>query len=421
MGSLLLLVMSGLPVLLLGQSFFLEKALDLVLEMRLAALWGTSAQRDMYLLASSVLVPAGMLELAAIPLIVDLRRRGAPGERDVMASLVTATVLFTAVTAGMALAVWWFSGAHGVSAGEMFLAIGAFGLAGVGMGLLSIAAAQRIADRQFVFVAARVPLIRATILGAAFVLPLGIAAPAVGAVAAAGVLVFAIWSRLELARWWRPRVSGLAVAAGVLVLNAYPVIPRLLIERPLLGALGDGTLATLDFAEKTTVILGLAGYAIVGVATASLSGATSSYRRRAAIVALLLTPAAIAMGVFAAPVVSLLFERGAFSASDSAAVTELTRLLAPSIPFVAALPLLVPGVQERGALKQGAALVAAGLLAHTLVTAYTCRTGDARPLAIAFDVVYVLLFAGFYALAGGARRSQLGGEALFGGVPPLDG
>jgi putative peptidoglycan lipid II flippase len=202
-----------------------------------------------------------------------------------------------------------------------------------------------------------------------------------------------------------------------LVLNAYPVIPRLLIERPLLGALGDGTLATLDFAEKTTVILGLAGYAIVGVATASLSGATSSYRRRAAIVALLLTPAAIAMGVFAAPIVSLLFERGAFSASDSAAVTELTRLLAPSIPFVAALPLLVPGVQERGALRQGAALVAIGLLAHTLVTAYTCRTGDARPLAITFDAVYLLLFAGFYALAGGARRPQLGGDAIFGGVP----
>ena len=409
------LLATGLPVVLLSQGFFLEKALDLVLEMRLAALWGISTRRDMYLLASSVLVPAGMLELAAIPLIVDLRRRGAPGERDVMASLATATVLLTAVTAGMALAVWWLSGAHGASPGEMLLATAAFGVAGVGMGLLSIAAAQRIADRQFVFVAVRVPFIRATILSAAFVLPLGIAAPAVGAVAAAGVLVLAVWRGLEVARWWRPRVGGLAAAAGLLALNAYPVIPRLLIERPLLGALGNGTLATLDFAEKTTVILGLAGYAIVGVAITALSGATSSYRRRAVLVALLLTPVAAAMALFARPIVTLLFERGEFGASDSAAVTELTRLLAPSIPFVAALPLLVPGVRERGALRAGAALVAVGLLAHTLVTAYTCRTGDARPLAVAFDAVYALLFAGFYALAAGpALRdgANLGGEAL---------
>src|SRR3989304_3709262 len=66
-----------LPVMVLSHGFVLEKVLDLSLEMRLAAVWGTSGRRDMYLLASSVLVPAGLMELAGIPLFVDFPRRGA--------------------------------------------------------------------------------------------------------------------------------------------------------------------------------------------------------------------------------------------------------------------------------------------------------------------------------------------------------
>jgi len=159
------------------------------------------------------------------------------------------------------------------------------------------------------------------------------------------------------------------------------------------------------------VILGLAGFAIVGVATTALSGARSTYRQRALLVALLLTPVAAATGAFAGPIVSLLFERGEFNAADSAAVTELTRLLVPSIPFVAGLPLLVPGVQERRAVGRGVALMAAGLLVHTLATAYTYATGDLRAPVIAFDAVYVALFAGFFALAD-APASRGGQERL---------
>ena len=404
--AVVLLILPALPLMLLSQGFLLEKALDLVLEMRLAALWGTSPRRDMYLLASSVLVPAGMLELVAIPLIVDIRRRAAANERDVIASLATVTVLFTALTVALAFAVWWLSGADAVPAVEMFAATSAFAAAGVAMGLLSIAAGQHVAEGRFAFVSVRVPLIRAAMLACALALPLGIAAPAVGAIVSSAMLVLIVWSGSKPASWWRPQLRGLAAAAGLLALNAYPIIPRLLIERPLLGALGDGTLATLDFAEKTTVILGLAGYAIIGVGTTALSGASWSYRRRALVVLLLLTPVAAAAAIFARPIVSLLFERGAFSASDSVAVTELTRLLAPSIPFVAAVPLLVPGVRQRDALRAGLVLIACGLLAHTLATAYASYAGDPRPLTITFDAVYALLFAGFYALAGGPPRNQ---------------
>jgi peptidoglycan biosynthesis protein MviN/MurJ (putative lipid II flippase) len=96
--------------------------------------------------------------------------------------------------------------------------------------------------------------------------------------------------------------------------------------------------------------------------------------------------------------VSLLFERGAFSPSDSAAVTELTRLLVPSIPFVAAVPLLVPGIRGATA-RRGVALIATALVSHLLVTIYTYQTADARALAVSFDVAYAAIFVGFYALA----------------------
>ena len=398
--GLLAVLATALPVVLLSQGFILEKALDLALEMRLAALWGTSARRDMYLLASSVLVPAGMMELAAIPLIVDFRRRGAVAEeRNLVASMATVTLLFTVLTVVLALVVWRSSGGDAAPAAEMLAATAAFGVAGVSMAFLSIKAAHHIAGGRFAFVSARIPIIRAAMIGGAVALPLGIAAPALAAVVASATLAAAVWLQSEPFRWWRLHPRGFAVAAGLLGLNAYPVIPRLLIERPLLGALGNGTLATLDFAEKATVILGLAGFAIVGVATTALSGARSTYRQRALLVALLLTPVAAATGAFAGPIVSLLFERGEFNAADSAAVTELTRLLVPSIPFVAGLPLLVPGVQERRAVGRGVALMAAGLLVHTLATAYTYATGDLRAPVIAFDAVYLMLFVGFYTLA----------------------
>ena len=422
--GLLVLLVSALPLVLLSQGFFLEKALDLVLEMRLAALWGASARRDMYLLASSVLVPAAMLELVAIPLIVDIRRRGATGEQDVAASLATATVLFTALMIGLALAAWWLSGADAAPASEMLAATIAFGAAGVAMGLLSLAAGQHVADGRFAFVSARIPIMRAAMLACAFALPLGIAAPAMGAVVSSVLLAFVVLAGSTLTGWWRPHVRGLAMAAGLLALNAYPIIPRLLIERPLLGMVGDGTLATLDFAEKTTVILGLAGYAILGVATTALSGAMWSHRRRALAVLVLLIPIAALAGVFAHQIVSLLFERGAFSSSDSDAVTELTRLLAPSIPFVASVPLLVPGVRQAGALRSGVALIAAGLLVHTAATAYASHTGDARPLAIVFDAVYAALFASFYALAGPPAAEPpgaLGRDPVSGGEPAAHG
>lgn len=394
------LIAAALPVLLLSQGFLLEKALDLALEMRLAALWGTSARRDMYLLASSVLVPSGMMELAVIPLIVDLRRRGATlEERTLVASMATATVLFTALTAAVALLVWRSSPGDAVSASEMLAAIVAFSIAGLALAFLSIEAARRIADGRFAFVSARIPFMRAAMIGGAFAFPIGIAAPALAAVAASGALAGAVWLQAEPFRWWRLDSRGFAVAAGLLGLNAYPVIPRLLIERPLLGALGNGTLATLDFAEKATLILGLAGFAIVGVASTVLRGERWTYRRRALLVAALLTPVAIGAALFAGPAVSLLFERGEFRASDSASVTELTRLLAPSIPFVAAVPLLVPGVRAAGATKRGIGLIAAALASHLAATLYTYHTGDARPLAVAFDIGYAAIFAGFYALA----------------------
>jgi putative peptidoglycan lipid II flippase len=171
------------------------------------------------------------------------------------------------------------------------------------------------------------------------------------------------------------------------------------VERPILGSLGNGTLATLDFAEKTTVIIGLAGFAIVGVVTTALSGQRSTYRTRALFVVALLIVPALTTALLAQPIVHLLFERGMFSSTDTGAVAELTRMLAVSIPFVAALPLLVPGIQAAGESRKGLALIGCMLLVHTAIALWTHHSGDPRPLALSFDAAYLLLFGGFFALA----------------------
>lgn len=401
----LALIVSLAPLLLLGQGFLLEKALDLALEMRLAAVWGASARRDMYLVASATLVPSAMMQMIVFPLIVDQRQRGADfEERGVVGALTLLSLAVTWAIAALALVVWWAAGAAGtVPAAEMAGATLAFVAAGFGMTLVSVAAAHRIADGRFDLASFRIPVIRAAMLAAAFVVPFGVAAPAAGALVASAALTAAIGGA-GLVRWLgRPALQGLLPALALFVMNAYPMVPRLLIERPVLGAMGDGTLATLDYAEKTTLIAGLAGFAIVGVASTVLRGERWTYRRRAVLVAAVLVPVAIAVAALARPLVALLFERGEFDASDTASVTELTRLLAPSIPCVAAVPLLVPGIRGRPA-RRGVLLIAAGLLVHLLAVVYTYRTADARVLAVSFDITYAAIFAGFFALAGAGRR-----------------
>jgi hypothetical protein len=400
-----------LPLALLGFGFALEKALDLGLEVFLAAQWGTSPRRDMYLVASTVLVATAMMELTFVPLIVDARRRGdARRGDDLVASLPLAALLLVGVVSVLAIAVWLVSpGAAAVPPLEMVGSLLGFVAAAVGLGALSIAAGYQVAERRFALVSLRLPFVRAATLGAAALLPLGVGAPALGAGLSSTALAFFVWTRSEAVNWFRrPRLLGLWPALGLFAMNAYPVVPRLLIERPVLGAAGDGTLATLDFAEKTTVIIGLAGFAIIGVVTAALSGERSTYRSRALLVVAVLALPALVTGLLAEPIVRALFERGLFSAADTRAVAELARLLAPSIPFVAALPLLVPGVQAAGASGKGLALIASMLAVHLAVAVWTHYTGDVRALALSFDFAYLLLFGGFFALAAAPRRDPLG-------------
>jgi putative peptidoglycan lipid II flippase len=403
------LLASFLPLVLLGLGFTLEKGLALALEIFLAAEWGTSPRRDMYLVASTVLVSTALIELTFLPLIVDARRRGT-SERgdDLVASLPAAALLLIVVVTILATAVWLMGGGTtAVPAAEMAGALLAFVAAAVGLAALSIAAGHQIADRRFVLASLRLAVVSAGQLGAAVLLPFGVAAPALGAAVSASALAVVFWMRSEAGKWFRrPRLLGLWAALGLFAMNAYPVVPRLLIERPVLGAMGNGTLATLDFAEKTTVIIGLAGFAIVGVVTTALSGDRSTYRSRALFVVALLALPALATALLAEPIVRVLFERGLFSAADTRAVAGLARLLAPSIPFVAALPLLVPGVQAAGHSRRGAALIGLALLVHLAVALWTHRSGDPHPLTLSFDAGYLLLFGGFYALARTPQRES---------------
>ena len=47
----------------------------------------------------------------------------------------------------------------------------------------------------------------------------------------------------------------------------------------------------------------------------------------------------------------------------------------------------------------GVALVAVALLAHLGVTLFAYWSGGPRPIVIGFEIAYVMLFAGFFALA----------------------
>lgn len=150
------------------------------------------------------------------------------------------------------------------------------------------------------------------------------------------------------------------VAAGAVLLVTAQVITALL---PLVDAfyaarLGEGTLATLNFANRLVVGLqGLAGLALQRAALPVLSHLveTSAGDAHRAVLrwAVLMAAAGLAIAVLVAlladPLVAVLFERGRFTAADREQVATLLRWgVLQLIPFLAGVPVVTALASSRG-------------------------------------------------------------------------
>ncbi|MGY6410255.1 MAG: murein biosynthesis integral membrane protein MurJ [Alkalilacustris sp.] len=146
--------------------------------------------------------------------------------------------------------------------------------------------------------------------------------------------------RIRLPRM-TPEMKRLAIVAGPAVLAGGVVQVNLIVGRQV-ASFFEGAVAWLSYADRLYQLpLGIVGIAIGVVLLPDLSrklragdagGGRYSYNRATEFALILSLPAAVGLAVSAGPIVSVLFERGAFTAADSAATALAVAVYALGLP-----------------------------------------------------------------------------------------
>ncbi|MFF0094359.1 murein biosynthesis integral membrane protein MurJ [Streptomyces canus] len=338
--------------------------LGLVRDQALARLFGAGSETDAFLVAwtvpefASTLFIEDGLSFALIPafsLALARRAQGAPG--DPVRSLVTATLpwlslAFVGVSATVIGAAPYLVEALAPGLPDPGLAVDCTRLTALsvlGFGLAGYCSAALRAHRTFLAPAAIYVAYNAGIITAMFVLggQWGVRSAAVG-VAVGGALMVAI----QLPSVWRqsrrraaPRIASteasgqsvtLAMVATVL-LFALCRQSQVLIERFLASTLPAGAISHLNYAQKVaqipmTLSLMLCTVTFPVVARALADGDTERARDRVerdlALAACLVLLGAATVIACAPQMVGLLFQRGEFTAADTAATAGVMRVYA---------------------------------------------------------------------------------------------
>lgn len=187
----------------------------------------------------------------------------------------------------------------------------------------------------------------------------------------AGWRIRPTWPRLD------PDIRRLMLIAmpGIAIIGSGPV------NIVIAAQLSSGTpsaMAWLYFADRIFelplgfVVASVGAVLLPAVARHLASGdveAASAAESRALEFGLLITlPAAIALALLTQPIVSILYERGAFTAKDSEAVAAMLRALAFGLPAFALVKVFLPAFLAREDLKSPILAAGLGIAANIAVT-----------------------------------------------------
>ncbi|MEV8595302.1 lipid II flippase MurJ [Streptomyces sp. NPDC052012] len=413
--------------------------LGLVRDQSLARLFGAGSDTDAFLVAwtvpevaATLLIEDG-LAIALIPafsMALARRARGVPG--DPVRALVAATLprlclAFAAVAALVAIAAPLLVRALAPGLPDPRLAVDCTRLTAISLlafGLAGYCSAALRAHRSFFAPAAIYIAYNTGIVAAMFLLgdAWGVRSAAVG-VAVGGVLMVVVqlpslWRHLtsrtsavvdtpEAGDDVRERTVRLALIAAVL-LFALCRQSQVLVERFLASSLPAGAISHLNYAQKVaqipmTLSLMVCTVTFPVVARALADGDGERARRRVER-DLVLASCVVLLGMCAvlacAPqIIELLFQRGAFTASDTVATAEVMRVYALGL-----LAQTLVGALVRSYFSAGRpcwyplAVMFAGVVATSLIGAATVRpwgvAGIAAANAFGITVTAALLLAG---------------------------
>ncbi len=149
---------------------------------------------------------------------------------------------------------------------------------------------------------------------------------------------------------FRRMAPGL-VGAGAMQLNLF-------IDGVIISLLPASTASVLYFADRIAQLpLGVIGVAVGTALLPTLSrqreagdaaGAQASLNRALEVALALILPAALALALVALPIVTVLFQRGAFDAADAAQTARALAAYALGVPAYVLIKVLAPGFFARG-------------------------------------------------------------------------
>src|SRR5216683_5195957 len=227
------------------------------------------------------------------------------------------------------------------------------------------------------------------------------------------------------------RIMGPGVfGAGVTQLN-------LVISTALASLLVGGSVSYLYYADRLNQLpLGVVGIAIGTailpslsrqVRTGDVAGAAATQNRGVELALLLTMPAAAALAILATPILSVLFQRGAFGPADTAATATALAVYAAGLPAFVLIKVLAPAFFARQdtatpvkvavaamAVNLGLTLVLMQFLAHVGIALATTIAGWVNALTL----LWLLIRRGHFRFDRRARRNlpRVGAAALGMGV-----
>ena len=203
---------------------------------------------------------------------------------------------------------------------------------------------------------------------------------------AAGIVQF-LWliyhcRREGLPVWFaRPRLSdkvrllGRRILPVVFGASLYQI--NLLIGTILASLVAEGAVSYLYYADRVTQLpLGVVGVAVGTALLPTLSrqlaggdgaAATHSQNRGLEFALLLTLPAAVALLVIAEPIVTVLFQRGAFGPMESLATAQALMAYATGLPAYVLIRVLTPGFFAREDTKTPVKIAAWSMLANIIL------------------------------------------------------
>lgn len=399
-------------------------------EMAVAYRYGVSDIVDAYqftlTLASWLPVTlVGVLSVVLIPVLVRLRRQGPPEERTLfLRELQGWAWLVGVVLAGMLYLAWpWVLPIMGQGLSEtarqasnelMF----AFAPAALFILLAGISAARlRAHERHLNTLLESIPAL--CILVAVLLVGSGMAVGPLLWGTLIGYLIQSVWllrlsakadhsSGLPLPGFRAAPWSGLIPAAGIMLVGQVAMSFVGPIDQFMAAQLGDNANATLGYATRLlALVLGLGALSVGRAALPVLSDIQArgqgDQARKTAIqwsVAMLgLGALAVALGWLLAPwAVALIFERGAFTAQDTLAVTQVVRWGLLQLPFYFGVLVLVQLLASQQRYRIMAAIALANFALKALTTALLAPVMGLPGIMLATGLMYALSY-GCYVLA----------------------